>query len=817
MKRIIAIFIATVTLGMLHASAQTASMSSAQVLIKGVVVDSIMQEPMIGATLKFSTDIEGNDVAVTTVCGFDGDFATSLPYRNEYFINVSSIGMKPKNEKIAIPQGATEIEIPTIYLTNDTQMLSEVTVTAQKTLVKMEVDKLSYRVDEDPDSKVSNTLDMLKKVPMVTVDADDNIQLKGSGKFVIYMNGRPSGLLSQNPSEVLKGIPASSIKSIEVITDPGSKYDAEGIEGIINIVMAGSTIDGYTANISLGASSVDAYSAGAFISLQANKLGLTANYNYENEREPEAAIESIRENFSDNNAYWLRQTGEQWEKEYSHQGYLQASYEIDSLNLVTLDATLYRKNQREYSDYEVGMYDINNNLAYGYNRSTRNNPVMGAFELNANYQHETHRPGEILTLSYRFTNVPGDDENCTFITPILNYNAHSQWDTNNARTNEHTFQIDYQRAIWGEQSIETGGKYILRQSSSEISHFNLDQNTGNWVEQPEQREMFDHTQHIYALYLGANLKFNQWSVKAGVRAEGTSLDTKFDYEPNRNFDSNFIDIVPNATLAYSLSQSQQLKLGYNMRIQRAGIAHLNPYIDQSDPYNISYGNPQLKSEKSHSLNLNYALLLSKLTLNLTASHSFVNNSIEEITFMEPKENIAVTTYDNVGSRRLSGLALYVNYTPIDWLRVYTNGGLEYLHLENKYTSIANHGWSGSCFAGIQFALPYSWRINAYLGYKSKQTTIQGYRSDFLTNSFTVSKELFNDNLTVSVFCKSPFSRTWEMKNVTQTPDFNLCEIEHKVMREFGVTVSWRFGNMNKEIKTVKRGIVNDDVISSEED
>ena len=783
--------------------------------IKGQVLDSLSNESVPYATLRIALAKTPDKPVKLLACDVDGKFQAPLSSAGKYIISMQSIGKAPAEKTFTISDKQRNLDLGKLYMQEDNQRLGEVTVTAQKPLVKAEIDKLTYSLEDDPEAQTNNTLEMLRKVPMVTVDGDDNIQLKGNSNFKIYMNGRPSGLLSSNPSAVLKSLPASSIKDIEVITDPGARYDAEGVSGIINIIMVRRVLDGYTGTVSAEVTANEAYGGGTFVSLKAGKLGLTANYNLEYEREPIADITSFRENLSDDANRYLSQIGEHWEREKMHRGYLEGTFEIDSMNLISVDANLFRKRQKEFSDLSVEMRDMNRDLIYAYDRFSQNQPVFGSVEVNANYQHETRRKGELLTLSYRFTNDPNDDENRMRITGTSNYSDFLQWDTNRAKTNEHTGQLDYIRPIAGGHDLETGVKYILRQTDSEITQRLYDETSGNWHEPSGSFVDFSHTQHIYSVYLGGTFRWNKLGIKAGVRAEGTSLDVSYSNDLTKDFHSNFVDIVPNVTLSYSIGQSQQIRLGYNMRIQRAGIDYLNPYVDERDPLNVSYGNPDLDSEKSNSVNLNYTLFAQKFNINASVSHAFVNNSIEQYTFMDTERpNVSVSTYGNIGKRHQTGFSLYMNWSPVPLFRFFMNGGVDYISMENEERNLSNSGWSGRAFAGVQFSFPKDFRLNMNAGYMLPKIQLQGKRSDFLFHGITLNKDFFHKKLTFSVYCKSPLTKTWKMENKTYNNAFTLYETENKVMREFGISVSYRFGSLTDTFRKIKRGIVNDDVKDS---
>lgn len=781
--------------------------------IKGQILEEKTNLPVSFATLSVVTPEDTTKAIALLACDIDGNFSISLEENKEYIFQVSSIGKLPARKQVSLPAGTETWDIGKIKLTDDAQLLNEIIVRAQKPLVKADIDKLIYSVEDDKDASVNSVLDIMRKVPMITVDSDDNIQVQGNSNFLIYVNGKPSSLMSNNPSDVLKSLPASSVKNIEVITEPGARYDAEGVSGVINIITAQRTIDGYTGAINGEASVMKEFGAGTFISLKANKFGLTANYNYGNEQEPLTDMELIRSSDSAESGEILKQTGTKRENEKIHRGFLEASYEIDSLNLISIGANIFRKRQHEYSDYLVEMLNRQNQPVYSYNRNSYNYPTFGTIEMNADYQHETRKKGEILTVSYRFTNEPNSNENKTYITPIQNYSASDIWDSNYAKTDEHTFQIDYILPIWKIHEIEMGTKYILRLSESEVIRRTPDTDSGNWIAQSEQYTDFKHNQHIYALYLGDTFRWKDIGIKAGIRAEGTLQQIDNKTEPEKNFSTNFIDIVPNFSLSYSITEYQQLRAGYNMRIRRAGIDRLNPYVDETDPLNISFGNPKLNSEKSHRVNLNYGLFTRTFNMNVNLSYSFVNNSIEAFTYMDnEKPNTSITTYGNIGKRNETHLSMYATWMPAKWIRLFLNNGISYVNLKSDMSNLANKGFNGRIFGGMQITLPKELNLSLNAGYIMPKLSLQGHQASFMTHDITLNKELFNRKLTVSLYCKSPFFRVWQQENKTQTETFNIINNEWKVMRDFGIKLSYRFGNMLDSIKKIKRGIINDDKI-----
>jgi len=778
-------------------------------IIKGQVVDSISDETVPYATLRITLTETPDNAVRLLACDLDGNFETTILDAGNYTMTIQSVGKTNLVRTFTLSEGSKTLNFGTLYMNDQNELLGEITITAQKPLVRVEIDKLTYSLQDDPEALTSNTLDMLRKVPMVTVDGEDNIQLKGSSNYKIYINGKPSNLLSNNPSDVLKSMPANTVKDIEVITDPGAKYDAEGIGGIINIITDRKTFDGYTGSVRANASSIGRWGTGAYLSLKAGKFGATANanYNYNNGPWDEALLERTS-SFEDTPVSVIQEGRSRGRGPFQY-GNLELSYEIDTLNLLTLGVNRYAggyKNKTEYDVKEFFADELNSH--YLRNGETKN--TYGSTDLSLDYQRSTTKKDELFTVSYRFSNSPDNSENISDIISKLNYYDYKQNDKNDAYTNEHTGQIDYTTPLES-HTIEVGGKYILRQSNSETERL---YEGFNPITLPTL-EKFAHTQHIYSAYAGHAFKAGNFGTKVGLRAEGTSLDVQYKLTPEQNFDNTYFDIVPNATVSYMLSMAQQFRLGYNMRIQRPGIWYLNPYINQVDPKNISYGNPNLDSEKSHNFNLNYSMFSQKLNMNASASYSFVDNSIEEYTVINEIEQRSERTYGNIGKRNNVGLFGYVNWRPTTWYNFYFNGGANYTEITSVARSLSNSGFSGNVYAGMTFNLPKSSRVNFGGGLSTPRIALQSQRSTFNFHSMNASKDFLDKKLTVTLFANSLFAERRKFETTTSDINFSMKNTNYWTVRDFGIYVSYRFGSLNSSIRKISRGITNDDSIQGE--
>ena len=805
--------------------------NAADYTIKGQVVDSLSNETVPYATLSIALANAPQKAIKLLACDDDGKFTTTLKQPGTYIMSMQSLGKLPAVKRFTLSEGKKSLNLGKLFMNDDTQQINEVTVVAQKPLVTVEVDKITYSLDDDPEAKTNNALEMFRKVPMITVDGEDKIQLKGSSNYKIYMNGKPSNLLSgENASDVLKSMPASSIKNIEVITDPGSKYDAEGVGGIINLITSKNAMQGYTGTVRANASTLGSFGGGGYVSLKVGNLGLTANYGYNNRNSPWNDSHSERETDEDRLAEGrptkLIEDGRSKYKGPFQYGYLEASYEIDTLNLISVGANLFRGKSKNLSELDAVLNplgdEFNSSPIYKFHRNSVSEGTFGSTDLNVDYQHSTSKKDELLTVSYRFSQSPNDSESNTELSDVVNYylsNEYPKWNINDASTIEHTGQIDYTTPLFNKQTLEAGVKYINRQNKSNTLEQIYNDSTKMWEDHSRDNSQFRHTQHIYSAYLGYLIRLNKFGIKAGVRAEGTSLKAEFARKPDMDFSTNYFDVVPNATLTYQIDMSTQIRLGYNMRIQRPGIWYLNPYINDVDPQNISQGNPNLDSEKSNNVNLNFSKFTQKFSINASLSYTFVNNPIERYSFTadfpvdDPRSqyNGAMwNTYDNIGKKQQVGMFLYGNWSPTTWFRIYMNGGLDYTDLKAPTLDLKKDGVSGRVFAGTQFTLPKDFRINLNGGYFSPWIMLQGKQSPFYFAGLNVSKDFLKKKLSVSVGANNPFWKTMKMEMTTNGEGFRNVSTNWRSAREFRFSVSYRFGTMKGQIKKVRRGISNDD-------
>jgi outer membrane receptor protein involved in Fe transport len=448
-----------------------------------------------------------------------------------------------------------------------------------------------------------------------------------------------------------------------------------------------------------------------------------------------------------------------------------------------------------------------NVITRNYTSLSNSKNSYGSLSGNIDYQRTYKKPDKSLTFSYLLDNNPNTTKYNSVINGLINYPSYSQQSDNDAVGREQTFQADYYDPLTKMHQVEGGVKFILRQntSTSDTYRDTVKLTNGNDL---------DYNQYILGAYLGYVFKWKKFSAKTGLRLERTWNDgVSKTSGVNTNFTNRLFNLVPYATFSFMPKQGQTIKLSYTQRLSRPGIWYLNPYVNNLDSMDISYGNPSLKSEVSHSFELGYTYFTPKLNFSATSSAAFVNNSIESITKVQPT-GATVTTYENIGKNERIGLSLYASYRPSGKLNLYLNGSGNYSKLEtNNGYAISNKGFYYYGTLGGRWTLWKNGSVNAYFGIQSPSIMLQGKSSLYYYTSLGVSQYLLKRKLMLSLSATDPF---WYKKKYTSESSditFFSRNVSTQLAQTVRLSVTYNFGKMNTEVKKARRGIQNDDVKS----
>ena len=682
--------------------------------------------------------------------------------------------------------------------------LDGVTVTRMRRLVKADADKLSYDVKNDADAKASTVLDMLRKVPMVSVDGEDNITVNGSSSFKVYVDGKPNMMMSSAPSQVFKSMPATMVKSIEVVTNPGAKYDAEGGAGVLNIVMnkevtammgGEGSLNGYNGTLRVQAGNRQ-LGGSAFVSGQQGKLSYSTNVTYSKQTPGETTTTMERQQTGQMASLMTSESTSKMKMPFT-MGNLTLGYDLDAKSSIGLTAGITSFNMNSdgltTTSFGGGMYGTG--FSYGNTNDTKMRRT--SFNGSLDYQRFLNEARtSSLTLTYQLTYAPTKSEmESAFDQPGLGtmMDLTNRYSENEERTTDHIFQLDYTTPLGSMNTLNAGLKYSYRKATSDADYYL------QGVYSDLMSSEYDYKNSILAGYAELVSRLGNWSTKAGLRYEQTWQDVSYHLGNGKDFQTHYGNLVPSASLSYSITPATNLGLTYNMRISRPGITYLNPYVDRSNPTMLSYGNPDLDTEKSHNIGLAFNSFTAKMMLSINLRHSFTDNAIESYSFYDGN-NLLNTTYDNTAKHNMTSLNAYVNWMVHKNTRLFLNGGVDYSDMRSKALDLQNNGWHANMMVGLQQTLPWELKFSGYLITSTKNYNLQGWSSGFNMLTATLSKSFLDDKLTVSVMGMTGLGNGGDLaiNSYSAGRDFT-NDMKIKVpMQSLSLSISYTFGNTKKQ-------------------
>jgi len=695
------------------------------------------------------------------------------------------------------------------------QSLDGVTVTAQRQLIKQETDRVGYDVQADEDSRTENVLDMLRKVPMVTIDGEENILVKGNSNYKIYKNGHLDPSLTKNAKEILKAMPASMVKRIEVITDPGAREDAEGVNAVLNIVMMdGKRMESVTGSLSSSYSSLNSAGLGAYLATQLGKAIVSVDYGYNYMSRKITTSNGYVERTFVETGNTHKVSSESSNPGYVHYADINASYDIDTLNLLSASFGGYFYKIDVQGGASISMFNSLGNPIYSYTEnywlpSYNHHSWNGRLD----YEHKTRRKGELFTLSYMLAltrqhseqeDEYSNQQNAPFdYTRALTYSRE--------HFTEHTFQADYIRPLWEGHKLEIGAKYINRQNNSNNSQEYISIYSSTL---PKVSTAFDHSTQIAAAYADYMYNVGRWSARAGMRYEYSYMKGSYPDGSSNDFGKHLNDWVPQASIKYQIDESRSLKLGYTTSITRPGITYLNPAV-VSTPARVDFGNARLVSTRQQTLALTYMYVGQRLTLQLVPHYSYYHNGIGSLVYS--RDDVRYGTYGNNLRQHRWQVEGYAQWKPFDGTTLVANLNFTDNHAENIDAGLKQHLTSVFYYINISQKLPWKLTATAYTYGQTGHSpeNIYAYSRSWWRYAFTVQRSfLSDDRLTVRLMANAPFHK--DMHYYTRTTQGDILGWGDNTNSQnscyFRISISYRFGKLKASVKKTETTIENSDEV-----
>ena len=787
---------------------------AAQGLVKGHVADKQTDERLQFVNVTVTNAATGKMVkgAITDA---EGSFKIDGLADGKYNLTVSFVGYKSVGRQFSITKDKRQQSFALIYIAEDTKMLKEVEVTGQRSQLKLEVDRKSFSADQIIAAAGGSASDLLENIPSIEVSTDGEISLKGNSSVEVWINGKASGLTTDNRGEILQQIPAESIERVEVIDNPSAKFSAEGSAGIINIILKRDRKAGYYGSVRTGVNSRGGWNAGGNINYSSGTLDAFANIGYRR-RKNKGGSES-QQTYLDSQRYqnYESESNRGGKNLFMRGGLTWHATKKDDLSLSGM-GMFGKREDSSLTPYHYGTLG-NAKDDYIMTRLTNGGGDMRMMNIEGGYTHNFSDKHKI-DLSVSHSKWKSDDNNyyrdstdwmADDIPTTYNYQYRPMFINNKSWE----VKLEYENQINDKWKIEAGyNGNFNHENTPQESWTDITWTGDNPTEDKAYFNRFIYDNKIHAFYGTVTTSIGKLGILAGLRGEYWKVNTEsYDWDQEHDatkrdtpFKKDYFELFPSLFLNYQLTESSQLQLNYTRRLRRPWGGELNSFKNTRDASMISFGNPELTPEFTNSFALNFLKTWPEHTLSFGSYYRPTTDVIQRISYNDG--GVMYSTNKNVAKSQRAGVELILKDKLFRLLDLTTTVNAYYYKLNGFDYEIngqtitgkpdENFSWDARMMASL--ILPYDISIQITGNYNSKRVITQGYRKPSFGLDFGLRKNFFNKALTLAVNWRGAFNtRKWETYTANDT-----FERYQKMWRSqnVNVNISWNFGNMNQKKK-----------------
>lgn len=734
--------------------------------ISGKVIDSELKIPVEYATIVLYRAADSgmvNGMATNA----KGEFSFAVPEYGKYNLKIEFIGYKTRHfQDIEISAKNSGVNIGTVSLEPSLKNVGQVEVQGERGQMQLALDKKVFNVEKDLSSTGGSATQVLQNVPSVTVDMDGVVSLRGSSNVRILVDGKPSSITGSSRAAILEQIPASSIESIEVITNPSAKYDAEGMSGIINIVLKKQKKSGLNGLFSLNAGTRNKYTGSANLNYGTGKFNFFGGYDA---RYDESGMNGEFNRFGLENGdtiYTLKQTTTGLFTGLSHNIRLGADFSINSNNALTVSGSYRKGDRNNNSEILYRQFDSLDNPASVFRRFNETDDSDQAFDYNLNYKRSFEKKGQSLSADVIYSesdeNSEGDntqriynlDDTPSSDTPVLQKTL-----TKNAQKNL-SAQADYVHPFNEKSKLETGWKSSLREADADLQFLTYSDSAGDYEDAEGLSNHFIYKEQIHAGYASYSNGFGKFSYQAGIRVEHTETDPRL-INTNEHYPTAYTSFFPSVFLARDLPKNNRLQVSYSRRINRPSFHMLNPFSDYSDPLNIRVGNPFLRPEMIDAYEIGHMKYWDKASFNSTVYYRVVNDVFRRVIRVDD-ENVSTLRFENLDKAQMYGVEGVFNSPLLSWWRINTSVNVFHIFTEGGDLGNSNN-------------ISYNGRLSSNMTiWKSTDLQVMGnYRGPFSTPQARIKSMYFVDLGFKKDILKNKASVTLRVSDVFNTQRFRI--------------------------------------------
>jgi outer membrane receptor protein involved in Fe transport len=783
-----------------------------KIIIEGKIKDSISNRAIEYATITLF-DAYTNKTLTGTTTDSLGNFKLTDIDTGTYNLAFEFIGYTKRNQKLQVTADKTIYDLDVITLHKNGNTLQDVVVTSQQKLIETRIDKIIFNAENDVTSQGGVATDILKKVPQVSVDADGNVELAGSSSVRFLIDGKPSTAFGSNVADVLQAIPASQIKSIEVITNPGAKYDAQGLGGIINIILKKSRVNGVNGNVSLtGGTRVE---NGSFnLTVRKNNFGMNAfvGGNIRLAAATPIALNRVTTDSIAKQNYLLQQQGSPETKRHGGQAGIGFDWTYKKYNNFSgsLRYNRFGNNGEGLINQQQEIIPFNADTVL-LNTTSRNTStgsfLLSSVDAEVGYRRTFAKEDQSFEIFLRTSNGNTSNKGNTYQTLLpqdsILYGIINQ---NPGTEKESEIEINYSQPLSEKIMFDAGADFTFNDIKSNSDVYAFQPISKDYVYDSLVSNHLLYHQQVYAAY--AELSFpvgKLFDAKLGSRYERTEIDSYYSNAEQQSPTPGYNSFVPSIYFLRKLTDNQNLKLSYSKRINRPNYQDLNPFVNTTDPKNITAGNPYLKPEIGNRYELAYNHDYGRAgSFMITAFYRTSKNDIQPYTAVYPAlvigdstyTNIAVSTRENIGTEQNAGISFFGTIRASDKFNIRTNIFAFRRYIINGIDSGNNpvsYNYRINVNLSYQFSKTLS--VEAFGNFSSARNEIQGKYPSFTTYTIAGRKQLWNKKASIAITANNFFNEYLNQKTVLYGTNFISNNVRQIPFRSIGINFTWKFGRL----------------------
>ncbi len=778
--------------------------------ITALILDSASGNPIEYASMTMYTP--GTKAIINgAVSDARGKISLTVPGTGKYDLRVESLGYLALNENREIKPGAASTNLGKLFLSRSVSNLRGVTVLAPTKLIDNRIDKMVFNAEKDLSSQGGVATDILKKIPQVSVDVDGNVELAGSSSVKFLIDGKPSMAFGSNIADVLQSIPASQVKSVEVITNPGAKYDAEGLGGIINIILKHNTIKGINGNLSLTAASRNE-NASVNVNFRNNNFGVNVFANGNKRLTANTPTSSLR--LSHDTAMKtdiaFQQDGS---SEFNRYG-VEAGVGVDwtpskksNLNFA-LSSNHFGNNSNGYVNQNQTTTNYSSNLTSQLFtlRNTSSHFRISEVNVSLDYKKTFNLEDQELDLGIHSSNGSNNyrSVNEQFYLPGENL-FYGTNNSNPGNENETEVVLDYTQPLGKKIKLGTGGKIGIRKIDSRSDVSSLQPDAQEYVYITALSNSLRYRQQVYAAYTELSFPVAKWfDAKLGFRYERTELASYFSNAFRLIAEPGYNTYVPSVFFIRKF-ESQSLKLSFSKRIERPGYRDLNPFVNTSDPNNVTTGNPYLKPETGFRVELGWTHDLKDGGTFMVSLFDRTNrNDIQPYVVYYANlpvgdtvyTNVSVSTPQNIGTETNIGMNFFAELHPVAKFSLRSNFFVFHRHIANAINQGLNsESWNYRLNINLTYNFNNNLGAEFFGNFNSPRNELQGKYPSFTSYTFAIRQQIWKKKGSIAFTTNNPFNQYVDQSTQITGIGFKTISTRKIPFRSFGFNFTWKFGKL----------------------